>query len=66
MPDGHRKGSLSTTMTTSSMQPALALMPHMLKTVRNGRATFCFGEAVSQWAASESDDVGKVDLYLLT
>ena len=62
MPDGHRKGSLS----TSSMQPALALMPHMLKTVRNGRATFRFGEAVNQWAASESDDVGKVDLYLLT
>jgi hypothetical protein len=48
------------------MQPALALMPHMLKTVRNGRATFRFGEAVNQWAASESDDVGKVDLYLLT
>lgn len=38
----------------------------MLKALRNGRAAFCFSEAVNQWVASESDDVGSVDLYLLT
>lgn len=62
----HRKGSLSTTVTSNSTQPALTRVTPMLKALRNGRAAICFSEVVNQWAASESDDVGSVDLYLLT
>lgn len=41
-------------------------MPHTPKAVRSERNTFHFREALNQWAALESDDIGNADLYLLT